>query len=112
MTELKSEDEIKKMQRNLDGTKQILKITGRELAMAKDTTSKYQNDYQTTCHEIKELKEKVKGNMSLIQAKEIIWNNIIHTVQNIREFMSIVAEEKTIFRDLEGIIAASKQKIQ
>lgn len=45
--------------------------------MEKESASHHQKNYQTTCYGIKELKEKLKGNMSLIQAREIIWNEII-----------------------------------
>lgn len=79
--------------------------------MPKDTISKYQNGYQITSHEIKELKEKVKGNMSLLEVREIIWNDIINKVKNVWEFMSIVEEEKSIVRDLESIITTSKQNV-
>ena len=74
MTKLKiSEDEIGKIQMNLDDTKEKLKHKERQLNMAKENASQYHKNYLTTCDEIKEL----KGNMSLIQAREIIWNDII-----------------------------------
>ena len=37
--------------------------------MYKENADKCRNDFQVASQEIKELKEKVKGNMSLIQAK-------------------------------------------
>ena len=76
--------------------------------MTKEIAKKYRRDFQATQQEIKELKEKVKGNMSLIQAREIIWNDIINTMNNVCEFMSIVAEEKAIVRNLESIITTNK----
>ena len=49
--------------------------------------------------------------MSLVQAREILWNDIITIVKKIWEFLLIV-EEKKIVRYLEGEIMASKQKLQ
>jgi len=40
--------------------------------MAKETTYKYKDYFQAVFEEIKELKEKVKGNNSLIKAREIL----------------------------------------
>lgn len=57
---------MRKMQKNLDDTKENLKIKERQLNMDKESASKHQNNYQTTCDEIKELKEKLKGNIYLI----------------------------------------------
>ena len=87
MTELQIlENEMKKIQRNFEDSQKILKITEKELAMARETTTKYKNDFQVASSQIKELKERVKGNMYPIQAMEIMWNDIIHTVRNIWEF--------------------------
>lgn len=73
MMELKiSEDEMKKIQKNIDDIKELLKFKERQLTMEKDSASRYQKYYQTTMYEIKDLKESVKGNMLLIQATEII----------------------------------------
>jgi len=37
--------------------------------MTKETAEKYRRDFQAAQQEIKELKEKVKGNISLLQAR-------------------------------------------
>jgi len=44
----------------------VIKENEREIEMSKENAYKYKNDFQATSHEIKELKEKVKGNVSLI----------------------------------------------
>lgn len=54
--------------------------------MSQENTLKYINDFHTSSQEIKEQKEKVKGNMFLIQVREIMWNDIIHTLKNIWEY--------------------------
>jgi len=81
---------MKKIQRDYESALKIIKATKRDLAMSKENDEKYRNDFQVASQEIKEVKEKVKGNMSLIQAREILWNDIIHTVRNIWESLSIV----------------------
>ena len=50
--------------------------------------------------------------MSLIQAREIIWNDIIEVVKNVWVLLIIVGEEKSIVRDLEEVIVTHKQKSQ
>ena len=91
LTELQIfENEMKKIQRDYESALKIIKATKRDLAMSKENDEKYRNDFQVASQEIKEVKEKVKGNMSLIQAREILWNDIIHTVRNIWESLSIV----------------------
>ena len=45
--------------------------------MSKENTYKYKEYYQSACEEIKNLRENVKGNMSLIEAKHILCNDII-----------------------------------
>ena len=61
--------------------------------------NKYITDCQTADVEIKNLKEKLKGNISLIQAKDIISNDIIGEMKAIWGFLTIVAEERSIIRD-------------
>ena len=78
MTSLKiSKDEMQKIQKSLDDTKEHLNIKERDLNMANESESQHHKNYQPVCDGIKELKEKLKGDMSLIQAKEIIQNDII-----------------------------------
>lgn len=50
--------------------------------------------------------------MSLIHAREIIWNDIIQQVKVIWDYMLIMVEEKTIVRNLEVIIVSIKEKSQ
>lgn len=61
-----AENEVKNNQYYFDNAMKALKAIEHELLMSKETVKKYINDYQLACQEIKELKEKVKGNISLI----------------------------------------------
>jgi len=82
MTELKiSEDELKKLQKNIDDTKVQLKHKERQLNIAREHSTQHDKNSQSACDEVKELKDKLKGNMSLIQMREIIWNYIIQQVK-------------------------------
>ena len=80
--------------------------------MKKENYEKYTKDFQIFYQDIKEMKENVEGSMSHIQAREILWNDIIDIVENIWEFLVIMEEEKIIVRDMEGEITAPKQKLQ
>ena len=74
------ERDRKRAQADLETTTKILKATEGEV-------NKYKIDYQTAEAEIKNLKEKFKGNISLIQAKDIIWNDIIEGMKTIWDFL-------------------------
>ena len=71
---------------------------------------KYRVDCQTINAEIKSLKEKFKGNITLLQAKDITWNEIIGEMKAARGSLTIVSEEKSIIRDFEEKVMADKQK--
>lgn len=78
--------------------------------MDKESASQHHKKYQSTYDEIKELKEKLKGNMSLIHAREIIWNDIVQWVKEIWNHMLVMEEKKIVVRDLEIAIASNKYK--
>lgn len=103
---------MKKIKRSLDEIKENLNIKKIQLNISNEIASQHYKNYQTTCDEIKELKEKLKGNMSLIQERDIIWNDIIEQVKVIWDYMWIMVEDKTIVRDLEVIISSNKDKSQ
>ena len=84
----------KKAQADLETAKKIIQVK-------EGKVSKYRIDFQTADVEIKNLKEKLKGNISLIQAKDIIQNDIIVEMKAIWGFLTIVAKEKCIIRDFE-----------
>lgn len=70
MTELKiSENEMRNIQRDFESVMKIIKATENGMDMAKQTVEKYKNDSHIYFQEIKDLKEKVKGNVSRIQAR-------------------------------------------
>jgi len=101
-TELQMEKKYrKKAQANLDTATNIIQVTGGEV-------SKYKMDYKNFDAEIKSLKEKLKGNISLIQAKDIIWNGIIAEMKVIWGFLIVVAEERSIIRDFEEQVMIDK----
>ena len=49
--------------------------------------------------------------MSLIRAREIIWNDNNDGFKNIWDLLIIVGEENSIVRDMENVIVANKQKL-
>lgn len=48
--------------------------------------------------------------MSLIQAREILWDEIIEIIRNICEFLVIMSNEKALVIDMEGEVMKDKQK--
>ena len=79
------ERDRKRAQADLETATKIIKATEEEV-------SKYKMDCQTADAEIKSLKEKLKGNISLIQAKDIIWNDIIVEMKTIWDILTVVAK--------------------
>ena len=65
-----AEKYLKKAQNDMERVTKIMQAKDGEI-------SKQRTDFQITDAEIKTLKEKLKGNITLIQAKDIIWNEII-----------------------------------
>lgn len=78
--------------------------------MEKENARKYREDILRVEDEIKRLKEKMKGNISSIQAREILWDEIIEFIKGIWEFLVIISEEKKIVRDMEEVTIKNKQK--
>ncbi|MCY6524840.1 hypothetical protein, partial [Actinobacillus pleuropneumoniae] len=67
------EHDVRKAQRELETTCKLLNLSEEEARREKDNAKKYREDLLRAEDEIKRLKEKMKGNMSLIQAREILW---------------------------------------
>lgn len=99
-----AERDQKRAQADLEITTKIIQTTEGEV-------SKYKMDCQTNHAKIKNLKEKLKGNISLIQAKDIIWNDIIAEMKTIWDFLTIVVEEKSIIKEFEEQVITEKKKI-
>lgn len=74
----------------------LLNLSVEEARREKENAKKYREDLLRAEDEIKRLREKMKGNMSLIQSKEILWDEIIEIIKGIWEFLVIISEEKTI----------------
>ena len=82
--------ELKMAERDLKRAKNYLE-TLTKIMQAKDgENNKYRTDFQTANVEIKILKEKLKGNIFLIQAKDIIWNDIIEEMKTAWGSVTIV----------------------
>lgn len=98
-----AEIDLKKAQRELDTMMKIMQAKEGEV-------NKYKSNFQTAYDDIKSLKEKLKGNITLIQAKDIVWNEIIEVIKTTWESLIIVSEEKRIVRDLQELVVVDKQK--
>ena len=67
-------------------------------------------DFQNAEAEIKNLKETLKGNLSLIQVKYIIWTDIISEMKSNWCFLMIIANEKSLILECEEPIMSDKKK--
>lgn len=64
-----AEHDVKKYQRQLEIACKLLNLSEEEAIREKDNAKKYREDLLRVEDEIKRIKEKMKGNMSLIQAR-------------------------------------------
>lgn len=108
-TKLKmAELDAKKAQRELETTCKLLNFSEEESRREKYNANKYIEDLLIAEDEIKRLKEKMKGNVSLIQAREILWDKIIEVIKGIWGFLVIISEEKTLIQDMEKVVTKNK----
>lgn len=106
-----AEHDLKKAQRDMEIICKLLNLSEDEARMDKENRKKYIEDFQRVEEDIKRLNEKIKGNMYLIQAMEVLWDEIIQVIKYIWEFLVIVSDEKTIVRDMESLVMKNKQKL-
>ena len=66
-------------------------------------------DLQEAKQQISELKGKLKGNMSLMQAKKLMWDEIIEEIENDWEFITMMHEQKVAVKDFEYSIISTKE---
>ena len=67
-----------------------------QLNIAIENNNHLTNKYKEGQDEIKELKTKLKGNISLIKTKQIVWNDIIQEVSSIWECIYIISTKKIL----------------
>jgi len=82
------------------------------MSMGRENATEHHNKYNSACEEIKELKEKITGNMSLIRARKIIWNDIIQKIKVLWDHMVVIVEEKEMIRASKAIIYTNKTQPQ
>ena len=97
-----AEGDLKRAQSELETATKIIRTLENEVKVNKQT-------FQKVEAEIKDLKEKLKGNISLIKAKYIIWREIISEMKSNWNFLNIVAKEKSLISEHEKEILSDKQ---
>jgi len=105
-----SENELKKVQSDMENTKHTLTQKEKQLETARGNVEQISNNSKKANEEITVLKNKLKGNMSLIQGRQLIWDEIISEVKNIWEHMTLVAEQKIAIKDLQFSILSTKEE--
>lgn len=111
LTELHlSEGELKRVQNDLDATQKILRQKEKNLEYAKTNVEIIGKNLQETNHEIFEMKENMKGNMSHLQAKQLVWNEIIEDIKNHQKYITLMDEKRIIIEDYEGFILSAKEE--
>ena len=74
-----------------------------------DKANENKQKLQKAEDEIKDLKERLNGNISLIKAKDIIWGEIISEMKSNWNSLNIVAKEKSLISEHEEEILSKKQ---
>ena len=94
----------------MDNTKYVLANKDKQLESTEESVEQINNKYQVAQDEIKALKKRIKGNMSLIEARRIIWDDIISEIKSIWEHMNLVSKEKVVFKGVEFFILSPKNE--
>ena len=68
--------------------------------------------YETTQEEVKELKSRLKRNVSPVDARQVIWDNIIQKVWVAWKYFQVVAEEREIFATITEFLVACMKETQ
>jgi len=75
--------DVKKAQREIETTCKLLNLSEEKARREKYNVKKCMEDLLRDEDEIKRLKEKMKGSVSLIQAREILWDEVIEVIKGI-----------------------------
>ena len=107
MAELKiSEVKLKKILDNLSEVKEQINIKDRHLNIAKENNDKLTMKNKETHDEIKELKNKLKGNISLIESMHFFGDDINQAVRSKWVYIHINAQWKIMMTWYQSIIDA------
>ena len=68
------------------------------------------NNLKKANEEIKEIKNNLKGNMLLIQARQLICDEINFEVKNIWEHIILVGEQNIAVKDIDSFIISTKEE--
>lgn len=113
MAELRiSEVELKKMQDNLTHVKEQLDIKEGKLNKSNQNNDQLTTNKRVSQDDIKEFKKKLKGNISLIEARQIVWDDIIQEVYSIWDYIHIISQQNIIMNGSKLRIDACKKNVQ
>jgi len=101
---------MKKIQSDLDAARAQLAKKDKELQVSVIKAETVTKDLQVATQEIKYLKAKLKGNMSLIKARQLVWDEIIQEMNNSWKHITVILEKKFIYADSESSIINSKER--
>lgn len=71
------ERKLKNIQIDLDNTKYMLETKDNQFKSTEASVDQINNKYEVAQYEIKGLKNMLKGNISLVEARQLIWDDVI-----------------------------------
>lgn len=88
----------------------MLETEDKLLKATQASVDQINNKYQMSQDEIKALKNRFKGNMSLIEARKLIWDIVIFEIKKIWENLRLVAKQKVAVKTTEFSILSAKEE--
>jgi len=98
------------VQNDLDVAKKILTQKEKKLETKEKNSKIIGKNLHGANQDITELKEHLKGNMSLLQAKKLVWDEIIEEMKNHLEYITLTNEHRIFIKDYEGFILLAKEE--
>lgn len=80
--------------------------------MSNENNNQLTNKNKEAQYEIKELKAKLKGKISLIEVRQLIQDNIIQEIQSIQQYIHIISRKNVMIKRTELVNYKSKEDIQ
>lgn len=68
------------------------------------------NNLKATNDEVTELKNMLKGNMYVIYARQLIWDETLYEVKNMWDHITLVVEKNIIVEDTKFFILLAKEE--
>lgn len=97
---------------DLDNSKHVLAQKEKKLEITKTNAKLNNKNPQTANQEITKLKHRLKGNMSLLQAKQRIRDEVMTKMKNKWDCITMMVEQKVAIKVYEFFILSGRKRVK